>query len=135
MSKGINKTISIGNVCADPEVRQLPNGGDVTNINLAMNDSWKDKQTGQKVEKAEFIQVVFFNRLAEIAGEYLKKGSKVYIEGSLRTRSWEKDGVKRYTTEIVARELQMLDSRAEGGQAPQGQSAPPVVDDLEDLAF
>lgn len=112
MSKGINKTISIGNLCANPETRYLPSGGAVTNIRIAMNDYYKDKTTGQKVEKVEYMSVVFFNRLAEIAAEYLKKGSKVYIEGSLRTRKWQgQDGQDRYTTEIVASDMQMLDGR------------------------
>ena len=127
MARGINKTISIGNVCADPEVRHMPNGGAVTNISLVMNNSYNDKKTGQKVEQAEFIKVVFFNRLGEIAGEFLKKGSKVYIEGSLRTRQWEKDGVKRYTTEIVAAQMQMLDSRASAGGGENTSSGAPAA--------
>ncbi len=114
MARGINKVILIGNLGRDPETRYLPSGGAVTNVTLATSESWKDKQTGQQQERTEWHRVVFFNRLAEIAGEYLKKGSKVYIEGALRTREWEKDGVKRYSTEIVANEMQMLDSR--GGQ-------------------
>ncbi len=114
MARGINKVILIGNLGRDPETRYLPSGGAVTNLTLATSESWKDKNTGQQQERTEWHRVVFFNRLAEIAGEYLKKGSKVYIEGALRTREWEKDGVKRYTTEIVANEMQMLDSR--GGQ-------------------
>ncbi len=113
MARGINKVILIGNVGQDPEVRYMPSGGAVTNLTLATSESWKDKQTGQQQERTEWHRVVFFNRLAEIAGEYLKKGSKVYIEGSLRTREWEKDGVKRYTTEIVASEMQMLDGKPE----------------------
>ena len=129
MSRGINKTISIGNLCADPETRSMPGGGSVTNVNLAMNESWKDK-TGQPQERTEFIKVVFFGKLADIAAQYLKKGSKVYIEGSIRTQQWEKDGVKRYSTEIVARELQMLDGRPDSGQQPSTQA--PVIDDLED---
>jgi len=111
MARGINKVILVGNLGGDPETRYLPSGGAVTNINIATSESWKDKQTGQQQERTEWHRVVFFNRLAEIAGEYLKKGSKVYVEGSLRTRQWEKDGVKRYTTEIVGGEMQMLDSR------------------------
>lgn len=113
MARGINKVILIGNVGQDPEVRYMPSGGAVTNLTLATSESWKDKQTGQQQERTDWHRVVFFNRLAEIAGEYLKKGSKVYIEGSLRTREWEKDGVKRYTTEIVASEMQMLDGKPE----------------------
>lgn len=120
MARGINKTISIGNLCADPETRYMPSGGAVTNVTIAMNETWKDKQTGEKVEKAEFMRVVFFNRLAEVAGEYLKKGSKVYIEGSLRTRKWQdQSGQDKYTTEIVASELQMLDGKPDAQQNNQ----------------
>jgi single-strand DNA-binding protein len=133
MARGINKVILIGNLGADPEVRYMPSGNAVTNVNLATSDSWKDKQSGQMQERTEWHRVVFFNRLAEIAGEYLRKGSKVYIEGSLRTRKWQgQDGQDRYTTEIVASEMQMLDGRGGeggggyqqpsqgGGYAPQG---------------
>ena len=118
MARGINKVILIGNLGADPETRYLPSGGAVTNVNLATSESWKDKQTGQQQERTEWHRVVFFNRLAEIAGEYLRKGSKVYIEGSLRTRKWQDktSGQDRYTTEIVASEMQMLDGRGEQGQ-------------------
>ncbi len=116
MARGVNKVILIGNLGADPETRYLPSGGAVTNVRLATSESWKDKQTGQQQERTEWHQVVFFNRLAEIAGEYLKKGSKVFIEGSLRTRKWQdQSGNDRYTTEIVAAEMQMLDGRGEGG--------------------
>ena len=116
MARGVNKVILIGNLGADPETRFMPSGGAVTNVNLATSESWKDKQTGQPQERTEWHRVVFFNRLAEIAGEYLKKGSKVYVEGSLRTRKWQgQDGQDRYTTEIVANEMQMLDSRGGGG--------------------
>ncbi len=116
MARGINKVILIGNCGADPETRYMPSGGAVTNVNIATSESWKDKQTGQQQERTEWHRVVFFNRLAEIAGEYLRKGSKVYIEGSLRTRKWQgQDGQDRYTTEIVASEMQMLDSRGAGG--------------------
>lgn len=113
-SRGVNKVILVGNCGADPETRFLPSGGAVANVTLATSETWKDKNTGQPQEKTEWHRVVFFNRLAEIVGEYVKKGSKIYIEGSLRTRSWEQDGIKRYATEIVAAEMQMLDSR--GGQ-------------------
>ncbi|MEQ9464862.1 MAG: single-stranded DNA-binding protein [Haliea sp.] len=130
-SRGVNKVILVGNLGADPETRYMPSGGAVTNVNLATSDSWKDKQTGQPQERTEWHRVVFFNRLAEIAGEYLKKGTKVYVEGSLRTRKWQgQDGQDRYTTEIVASEMQMLDSRSggqQGGGYPQddySQSAP-----------
>lgn len=124
MARGVNKVILIGNCGSDPETRYMPSGGAVTNITLATSESWKDKQSGQQQERTEWHRVVFFNKLAEIAGEYLHKGSKVYVEGSLRTRQWEKDGVKRYTTEIVANEMQMLDSR--GGEYSAGQSAAPA---------
>tara|TARA_R110002126_G_scaffold192119_3_gene340298 strand:+ start:263 stop:847 length:585 start_codon:yes stop_codon:yes gene_type:complete len=122
MSKGVNKAIIVGNVGGDPETKYMPSGGAVTNITIATSESWKDKQTGQTVEKTEWHRVVFFNKLAEIVAEYVRKGSKLYIEGQLRTRNWEKDGVKHYTTEIVASEMQMLDSRQGGGQ--QQQQAP-----------
>lgn len=116
MARGINKVILVGNLGQDPETRYMPSGGAVTNVTLATSETWKDKQTGQPQERTEWHRVVFFNRLAEIAGEYLKKGSKVYVEGSLRTRKWQgQDGQDRYTTEIVAAEMQMLDSRGGGG--------------------
>ncbi len=122
MARGINKVILVGNLGGDPEVRYMPNGNAVTNVTLATSDSWKDKQGGQMQERTEWHRVVFFNRLAEIAGEYLRKGSKVYVEGSLRTRKWQgQDGQDRYTTEIVASEMQMLDSRGDG-QQPGGYS-------------
>jgi single-strand DNA-binding protein len=119
MARVINKVIIVGNCGQDPETRYLPSGGAVTNVSLATSESWKDKNTGEQQERTEWHKVVFFNRLGEIAGEYLKKGSKVYIEGSLRTRKWQgQDGSDRYTTEIVASEMQMLDSR--GGQEGGG---------------
>ncbi|BAO43333.1 single-stranded DNA-binding protein [Thiolapillus brandeum] len=126
-SRGINKVILIGNLGKDPETRYMPSGGAVTNITVATSETWKDKQSGEQQERTEWHRVVFFNRLAEIAGEYLKKGSKVYIEGSLRTRKWQgNDGQDRYTTEIVANEMQMLDSRGSsgGGSAEFSRSAP-----------
>lgn len=115
MARGINKVILVGNLGGDPETRYMPSGGAVTNITIATSENWKDKTTGQPQERTEWHRVVFFNRLAEIAGEYLKKGSKVYIEGSLRTRKWQDQntGQDRYTTEIVAGEMQMLDSRGD----------------------
>lgn len=113
MARGINKVILIGNLGGDPEVRYMPSGNAVTNVTLATSETWKDKQTGQPQERTEWHRVVFFNRLAEIAGEYLRKGSKVYVEGSLRTRKWQdQSGQDRYTTEIVASEMQMLDGRS-----------------------
>ncbi|MFA6301940.1 MAG: single-stranded DNA-binding protein [Legionella sp.] len=117
MARGINKVILIGNVGVDPDVRYLPNGSAVTTLSLATSETWKDKTTGEKQEKTEWHRVVCFNRLGEIAGEYVRKGSKLYIEGSLRTRKWQdQQGQEKYTTEIIANELQMLDSK--GGNAP-----------------
>jgi single-strand DNA-binding protein len=134
-SRGINKVILIGNLGNDPEVRYSQAGAAITNISVATSETWKDKQTGAQQEKTEWNRVVFFNRLAEIAGEYLKKGSKVFIEGQLRTRKWQdREGQDRYTTEIVAREMQMLDSRGDSlanrGQEntyQQQQSAAPAT--------
>ncbi|MFP4610174.1 MAG: single-stranded DNA-binding protein [Thiohalophilus sp.] len=117
MARGINKVILVGNLGRDPEVRYSANGAAIANVSIATSESWKDKNTGEQVEKTEWHRVVMFRRLAEIAGEYLKKGSKVYIEGKLQTRKWQdKEGQDRYTTEIVANEMQMLDSRG-GGSA------------------
>jgi single-strand DNA-binding protein len=126
MAQGVNKVILIGNVGGDPETKYMPSGGAVTNLSIATSESWKDKQTGQPQERTEWHRVVFFNRLAEIASEYVRKGSKVYVEGALRTRQWEQDGVKRYSTEIVASQMQMLDSRQGGAQtgAQEGGFAP-----------
>ena len=113
----VNKVILIGNLGRDPEVRYMPDGGAITNISIATTDVWKDKGSGEKQEKTEWHRVAFFGRLAEIAGEYLKKGSQVYVEGSLRTRKWQdKDGQERYTTEIVASEMKMLGSRGGGSE-------------------
>jgi len=120
MARGINKVILVGNLGGDPEVRYTAGGAAIANVTIATSETWKDKNTGQKQERTEWHKVVFFNRLGEIAGEYLKKGSKVYVEGSLRTRKWQdKNGQDRYTTEIVGNEMQMLDSR---GGAPMGES-------------
>lgn len=111
MARGVNKVILIGNLGQDPEVRFTPNGNAVANVTLATSASWRDKQTGELQERTEWHRIAFFNRLAEIVGEYLRKGSKVYIEGSLRTRKWQdKNGVDRYTTEIIANEMHMLDN-------------------------
>lgn len=119
MARGINKVILIGNLGNDPEIKYMPNGEAVANVSVATSESWKDKNTGEQVERTEWHRVVFFRRLAEIVGEYLKKGSKVYIEGKLQTRKWQgQDGQDRFTTEIVANEMQMLDNR--GGGAPAG---------------
>jgi single-strand DNA-binding protein len=149
MARGINKVILVGNLGNDPETRFLPSGGAVTNVSLATSRTWKDKNTGEPQEQTEWHRVVFFNRLGEIAGEYLKKGSKVYVEGSLRTNKWQdKDGIDRYTTEIIGNEMQMLDSKGGSGDysqntpspkpASSGQPAPKVtqvengMDDFED---
>jgi len=124
MARGVNKVILIGNLGNDPEVRYMPNGGAVANITVATSEQWKDKQTGEPQERTEWHRVVLYRRLAEIAGEYLRKGSKVYIEGRLQTRKWQdQNGNDRYTTEIIANEMQMLDSRG-GGSASFNQQPP-----------
>ena len=128
MARGINKVIIVGNVGGDPETRYMPSGSAVTNLTIATNESWKDKATGEQKERTEWHRVAMFNRLAEIAAEYLRKGSQVYIEGKLRTRKWQdKSGNDRYTTEIIADEMQMLGGRGGsggggnfGGGAPSG---------------
>jgi single-strand DNA-binding protein len=119
-SRGVNKVILIGNLGADPETRYMPNGGAVTTIRIATSETWKDQQTGQQQERTEWHRVVFYRRLAEIAAEYLKKGAKVYIEGSLRTSQYEKNGEKRYSTDIIANEMQMLDRAGEGAPRSGG---------------
>lgn len=152
--RGINKVILVGTCGQDPEVRYLPNGNAVTNLSLATSEQWTDKQTNQKVEKTEWHRVSLFGKVAEIAGEYLRKGSQVYIEGKLQTREWEKDGIKRYTTEIVVDmrgTLQLLGGKPQGDndnaqrepqQRPQQQQrttqqqAPQPQDDYsEDIPF
>lgn len=152
MARGVNKVILVGNLGKDPEVRYSPNGSAMANVTIATTESWKDRQTGEKQEKTEWHRVVFFSRLAEIVGEYLKKGSQVYIEGRLQTRKWQgQDGQDRYTTEIVANDMQMLGSRSAGGgtsdwtdqqntaNAIPGQtpanSAPPADDFDDDVPF
>ncbi len=116
MARGVNKVILVGNLGKDPETRYMPNGKAVTNFSIATSESWKDKQTGEQREQTEWHNIVMYDRLAEIAAEYLKKGSQVYLEGKLRTRKWQdKEGRDRYTTEINANEMQMLGSRAGGG--------------------
>lgn len=121
----VNKVILIGNLGRDPETRFMPNGEAVTNVTLATSETWKDRTSGERQEKTEWHRVTFYRRLAEIAGEYLKKGSQVYIEGSLRTRKWQdKEGKDRYTTEIRADVMQMLGSRAGAGEARSGQGEP-----------
>ena len=140
MARGINKVILVGNLGADPETRYMPSGSAVTNLSVATSESWKDKQTGEQKERTEWHKVAMFNRLAEIAAEYLRKGSQVYIEGKLRTRKWQdRDGNDRWTTEIIADEMQMLGGRGGGGSAPMSSgpgpsSAPPQppADDFDD---
>jgi single-strand DNA-binding protein len=118
MARGINKVILIGNLGADPETRAMPSGTTVANLRVATSESWRDKQTGEQQERTEWHRVALFGRLAEVAGEYLRKGSQVYIEGSLRTRKWQdKQGNERYSTEIVGNDLQMLGGRGGGGGA------------------
>ncbi len=125
MARGVNKVILVGNLGKDPEVRYMPNGNAVANITLATSESWKDKQTGEQKENTEWHRVVLFRRLGEIAGEYLKKGSQVYIEGKLQTRKWQdSSGNDRYTTEIVASDMQMLGGRAGGSAGFSADSAP-----------
>ncbi|EIS81300.1 single-stranded DNA-binding protein, partial [Yersinia pestis] len=127
-SRGVNKVILVGNLGQDPEVRYMPNGGAVANITLATSESWRDKQTGEQKEKTEWHRVVLFGKLAEVAGEYLRKGSQVYIEGALQTRKWQdQSGQERYTTEVVVNvggTMQMLGGR-QGGGAPAGGGAAP----------
>ena len=138
MARGINKVILIGNLGGDPEVRYTPNNSPVVTVSVATSTAWRDKQSGEAQERTEWHRVVFFNRLAEIVSEYLKKGSKVYIEGSLRTRKWtDKSGAEKYTTEIIANEMQMLDGRGAGqggmatdhheSSAPSHQAAPAMA--------
>ena len=128
MARGVNKVILIGNLGADPETRAMPSGTTVANLRVATSESWRDKQTGEQQERTEWHRVAFFGRLAEVAGEYLRKGSQVYIEGSLRTRKWQdKQGNERYSTEIVGNDLQMLGGRgggAGGGSGAGGGTAP-----------
>ena len=136
MARGVNKVILIGNLGADPEIKRIPSGATVANVNLATNDSWTDK-SGNKQERTEWHRLVFWNKLAEIVEQYLKKGSMIYCEGRIQTRQWEKDGAKMYTTEIAVTDMQMLDGRSDGGggqseqsRAPQQQSAPEFDDDV-----
>jgi single-strand DNA-binding protein len=139
MARGINKVILIGNLGKDPEVRYMANGNAVCNVTLATTESWKDKQSGEQKDKTEWHTVVFYRRLAEIAGEYLKKGSQIYVEGRLQTRKWQdKSGNDRYTTEIIANEMQMLGGRSGGSADFAGSSmaqeapAPASMDDFDD---
>jgi single-strand DNA-binding protein len=138
MARGVNKVILIGHLGADPETRAMPSGSSVANLRIATTESWRDKQSGEQQERTEWHRVALFGRLAEIAGEYLRKGSQVYIEGSLRTRKWQdKQGNERYSTEIVGNEMQMLGGRggagagapAAGGGAAAGMPREPMPDD------
>ena len=141
MSRGINKVILVGNLGQDPETRQMPSGGAVTNISLATSAQWKDKQTGEQRERTEWHKVAFFGRLAEIAAEYLSKGSQVYVEGKLRTRKWQdRDGNDRWTTEVIADEMQMLGGRPQqsDNQGKGGDTNPPQNEqdeDYDDIPF
>ena len=142
---GINKVILVGNLGQDPEIKYTAGGAAVTTLSIATSDSWKDKDSGMEQERTEWHRVVLWRRLAEIAGEYLKKGSKVYIEGQLQTRKWEKEGQTRYTTEIIARDMQFLDSKGRAGPSDQedpgltsNQSTQDVSDSLiedDDIPF
>jgi single-strand DNA-binding protein len=141
MARGVNKVILIGNIGKDPETRQSNSGGAITNLTLATSESWKDKQSGEMQERTEWHRVSMFGRLAEIAAQYLKKGSKVYIEGSLRTRKYQKDGQDHYATEIVASEMQMLDGAPQGsapkqtGSGDYGNLSPQQPDFDDDIPF
>lgn len=141
-SRGVNKVILIGHVGKDPEVRYMPNGNAVANLTLATSESWKDKNTGENQERTEWHRVVFFRRLGEVVGEYVKKGSRIYVEGRLQTRKWQgQDGQDRYTTEIIADQMQMLDSRSGGAgdygssraqDSDMGPSSPPDDEGFDD---
>jgi single-strand DNA-binding protein len=125
MARGINKVIIVGNLGADPDSRAMPSGNAVTNISVATSESWNDRETGEKQEKTEWHRVVFFNRLAEIAAQYLRKGSQVYVEGKIQTRKWEdKEGNERWTTEIVANQMQMLGDRMSNDMSNDNASSP-----------
>ena len=139
MARGVNKVILIGNVGNDPEVRYMPNGNAVANLSLATSESWKDKQTGQQQERTEWHNLVFFNRIGEIAGEYLRKGSKIYVEGQLRTNKWQDtEGKDRYKTEIVVNDMQMLDSKGDSQQQGTSHQKPqqqaPVASNVQTAA-
>jgi len=144
MARGINKAIIVGTLGRDPEIKHTAGGSAVASISVATNESWKDKNTGENVERTEWHRIVLFGKLAEIAGEYLKKGSQVYFEGKIQTRKWQdQSGQDRYSTEIVANEMQMLGGRADGGghnSKPEGQpssqfNAPPSDDGFDDIPF
>lgn len=127
MARGLNKVMIMGNLGADPEVRYMPSGAAVTNIRVATSESWKDKQTGEKQERTEWHRIVLFNRLGEIAAQYLRKGSRVFVEGSIRTNKWQdQSGNDRYTTEIIASSMQLMDSKGGGGGASFDQGDAPA---------
>jgi len=126
MARGVNKVILVGNLGKDPEVKYMPSGDAVCNFSIATTESWKDKDSGEKIEKTEWHNIVLFKRLAEVAGEYLRKGSQVYLDGQLKTRKWQdKQGNDRWSTEVHARDMQMLGSRGDGGGADGNQSHQP----------
>jgi single-strand DNA-binding protein len=131
----LNKAMLIGNVGQDPEIRQMPNGNAVANLSLATSETWKDKNTGDKQEKTEWHRVVVFGNLANIVESYVRKGSKLYIEGKIQTRSWEQDGVKKYSTEIVANQLQMLNRVESSGSVDNSQQKQDNEDQFEDIPF
>ena len=136
MSNGLNKVLIIGNLGSDPEIKYTSSGSAVANLSIATSERWKDRNTGEQKEQVEWHRVVLFSRLAEIAEQYLKKGSKVFVEGKLQTRDWEDaEGKKRYTTEVIAREMTMLDSRSGSDNAPQPQSSSPENNFEEDIPF
>jgi single-strand DNA-binding protein len=136
MARGVNKVILIGNLGKDPEVRYTPSGAAIANITLATSESWKDKQTGENVERTEWHRIVFYQRLAEIAGEYLRKGAKVYVEGRLQTRKWQdkNSGQDRYTTEIIADNMQMLDSKGAGASGGSSYEKPAATNSAPESA-
>lgn len=137
MARGVNRVILVGTLGQDPDSRYLPNGNAVTSMSLATSEKWTDKQTGQPVEKTEWHRVCLFGKVAEIAAQYLRKGSQVYIEGKLQTREWEKDGIKRYTTEIIVDmrgTLQLLGGNPNGQQAPQQQAQRPATQPSQQAA-
>ena len=131
---GINKVILVGNLGQDPDVKYTAGGAAVTTLSIATSESWKDKDTGNEQERTEWHRVVLWRRLAEIAGEYLKKGSKVYIEGSLQTRKWEQDGITRYTTEVIGRDMQFLDSRGSTNNSDSYDQSPPEGQEAQDVS-
>ena len=139
MSNGLNKVLIIGNLGADPEIKYTQAGSPVANLSIATSERWKDKTTGEQKEQVEWHRVVIFGRLAEIAEQYLKKGSKIFVEGKLQTRDWEdSEGKKRYTTEVIAREMTMLDSRGDSDGTSQASSPTPKQDNdksEEDIPF